>query len=90
MLCEQLLQEANLKGDRTEILRLENLQEFLRRRAQLKPYRVGVLLPLTTTIPTAARLTQQTIEGLRLALQEAPPLPKDTYTVEPLVDNLTK
>ncbi len=37
LLCEQLLQEANLKGDRTEILRLENLQEFLRRRAQLKP-----------------------------------------------------
>ncbi len=93
LLCEQLLQEANLKGDRTEILRLENLQEFLQRRAQLKPYRVGVLLPLTTTIPTAARLTQQTIEGLRLALQEAPPLPKDTYAVEPtepLVDNLTK
>ncbi|MEC8543034.1 MAG: ABC transporter substrate-binding protein, partial [SAR324 cluster bacterium] len=90
LLCEQLLQEANLKGDRTEILRLENLQEFLRRRAQLKPHRVGVLLPLTTTIPTAARLTQQTIEGLRLALQEAPPLPKDTHTVGPLVDNFTK
>ena len=81
LLCEQLLQEASLKGDRAEILRLENLQEFLRRRAQLKPYRVGVLLPLTTTIPTAARLTQQTIEGLRLALQEAPPLPKDNHTV---------
>ena len=90
LLCEQLLQEASLKGDRAEILRLENLQEFLRRRAQLKPYRVGVLLPLTTTIPTAARLTQQTIEGLRLALQGAPPLPKDNHTVEPLVDNLTK
>ena len=90
LLCEQLLQKASLKGDRAEILSLENLQEFLRRRAQLKPYRVGVLLPLTTTIPTAARLTQQTIEGLRLALQGAPPLPKDNHTVEPLVDNLTK
>ena len=90
LLCEQLLQEANLKGDRAEILRLENLEDFLRRRSQLKPYRVGVLLPLTTTIPTAARLTQQTVEGLRLALQEAPPLLKDNHTVEPLVDNLTK
>ena len=88
LLCEQLLQKANLKGDRTEILRLENLEEFLRRRSQLKPYRVGVLLPLTTTIPTAARLTQQTIEGLRLALQEAPLLPKNNHTVES--DNLTR
>ncbi len=88
LLCEQLLQKANLKGDRTEILRLENLEEFLRRRSQLKPYRVGVMLPLTTTIPTAARLTQQTIEGLRLALQEAPLLPKNNHTVES--DNLTR
>ena len=90
LLCEQLLQKANLKGERVEILRLEKLRVFLQLRSQLKPYRVGVLLPLTSTIPNAARLTQQTIEGLRLALQKSPPLPKNNHTIETLFDNFTK
>lgn len=85
---ENLLGAARLQNNLDDEANLTQLQQFLRQRLQVNPYRVGVLLPLTSSIPTAARLTQQTIEGLRLALQNAPalehPAPPDL-----LLDNAT-
>lgn len=60
---------------RQDAERMDALVQMLRRikiAAEVKPLRVGVLLPLTSGHLVVARLTQQVTEGLQLALKLEP------------------
>lgn len=83
-LLATLLTNARSQNDALALQELQALQRRLDRQLNIEPYRIGVLLPMTSRIPTVARLSQQTIEGLRVAIRVAPPLPEQLTDASPL------
>ena len=67
-LLGQFLASAREYGDAEQVHRLEGLQIRMQSAIRTRPYRIGVMLPLSTTNRRVVQLVRETIDGLRLAL----------------------
>jgi len=60
---------ANVTHNQKRILELEAMQREVNNVLKVRPHRIGVILPMGSNNHKIVRLTRQTLEGLRLALQ---------------------
>ena len=67
-LLSQFLASAREHEDAEQVRRLEGLQIRMQSATRTRPYRIGVILPLSTTNRRVVQLVRETIDGLRLAL----------------------
>ena len=67
-LLSQFLASAREHEDTEQVRRLEGLQIRMQSATRTRPYRIGVILPLSTTNRRVVQLVRETIDGLRLAL----------------------
>ena len=67
-LLSQFLASAHEYKDAEQVHRLEGLQIRMQSATRTRPYRIGVVLPLSTTNRRVVQLVRETIDGLRLAL----------------------
>lgn len=62
------------------------LQQRVQAAQQVQPYRIGVILPMSSNSALVSRLTQQTLHGLRLALHQPPQVPASPDESPPETD----
>ena len=67
-LIQALLNAPEVQENPEQADSLRGLQEQINVKLHVNPRHVGVILPLSSTNPQIARLTQETLEGLRLGL----------------------
>ena len=67
-LLGQFLTSAREYEDAEQVRRLEGLQARMQSATRTRPYRIGVILPLSTSNRRVADLVRETVDGLRLAL----------------------
>jgi len=68
-LLDQRLAVARKIGDQEEVEHLEQIQVRFITALNVNPRRIGVILPLSSSSSKVARLAQETLNGLRLALR---------------------